>query len=120
MTLSLNDRAREIADSLAADAAAAGVEVTTLSNGARLIDCREGGFAAGRAFAEICMGGLGTVTYAPLVLEGRWFPGLTVTTDRPGGGMPGGAVRRLADRPRRLLRDGQRARPRADPRRGAL
>jgi methenyltetrahydromethanopterin cyclohydrolase len=83
MTLSLNDRAREIADRLAADAEAARVEVTTLSNGARLIDCREGGFAAGRAFAEICMGGLGTVTYAPLVLEGRWFPGLTVTTDRP-------------------------------------
>jgi methenyltetrahydromethanopterin cyclohydrolase len=83
MTLSLNDRARGIADRLAADAEAAGVEVTTLSNGARLIDCREGGFAAGRAFAEICMGGLGTVAYAPLVLDGRWFPGLTVTTDRP-------------------------------------
>jgi methenyltetrahydromethanopterin cyclohydrolase len=83
MTLSLNDRALALADRLAADAEAARVEVTTLSNGARLIDCREGGFAAGRAFAEICMGGLGTVTYAPLVLEGRWFPGLTVTTDRP-------------------------------------
>ena len=59
MTLSLNDRARELADRLAADAEAARVEVTTLSNGARLIDCREGGFAAGRAFAEVCMGGLG-------------------------------------------------------------
>ena len=83
MTLSLNDRARELADRLAADAEAARVEVTTLSNGARLIDCREGGFAAGRAFAEVCMGGLGEVAYAPLVLDGRWFPGLTVTTDRP-------------------------------------
>jgi methenyltetrahydromethanopterin cyclohydrolase len=29
------------------------------------------------------MGGLGTVAYAPLVLDGRWLPGLTVTTDRP-------------------------------------
>jgi methenyltetrahydromethanopterin cyclohydrolase len=29
------------------------------------------------------MAGLGTVTYAPLVLDGRWLPGLTVTTDRP-------------------------------------
>jgi methenyltetrahydromethanopterin cyclohydrolase len=83
MTLSLNDRAHELADGLAADAEAAGVEVTTLSNGARVIDCRAGGFAAGRTFAEICMGGLGTVAYAPLALEGRWFPGLTVTTDRP-------------------------------------
>ena len=40
MTLSLNDRARELADRLAADAEAARVEVTTLANGARLIDCR--------------------------------------------------------------------------------
>jgi methenyltetrahydromethanopterin cyclohydrolase len=76
----LNDRARELADRLAADVL---VEVTTLANGTRLIDCREGGFAAGRAFAEICMGGLGEVSYTPLTLEGRWFPGLTVTTDQP-------------------------------------
>ena len=76
----LNDRARELADRLAADVL---VEVTTLANGTRLIDCREGGFAAGRAFAEICMGGLGEVSYTPLTLESRWFPGLTVTTDQP-------------------------------------
>jgi methenyltetrahydromethanopterin cyclohydrolase len=83
MTLSLNDRAVALADRLVGDAEALRVEVTTLSNGARLIDCRAGGFAAGRAFAEICMGGLGEVAYAPLVLDGRWFPGLTVTTDHP-------------------------------------
>ena len=81
--LSLNHRALDLADRLAADAEAARVDVTTLANGARLINCREGGFAAGRAFAEICMGGLGELAYAPLVLDGHWFPGLTVTTDRP-------------------------------------
>jgi methenyltetrahydromethanopterin cyclohydrolase len=86
MTLSLNDRALELADRLAADAEAARVEVTTLSNGARVIDCgaqTPGGFAAGRCFAEICMAGLGSVAYAPLVVEGRWLPAVTVTTDRP-------------------------------------
>jgi methenyltetrahydromethanopterin cyclohydrolase len=83
MTLSLNDRALALADRLAADAEALQVEVTTLSNGARVIDCGAGGFAAGRYFAEICMAGLGEVAYAPLVLEGRWLPALTVTTDRP-------------------------------------
>jgi methenyltetrahydromethanopterin cyclohydrolase len=86
MTLSLNDRALELADRLAADAEAARVEVTTLSNGARIIDCganAAGGFEAGRCFAEVCMAGLGTVAYAPLVIDGRWLPGLTVTTDRP-------------------------------------
>ena len=120
MTLSLNDRARELADRLAADAEAARVEVTTLSNGARLIDCREGGFEAGRAFAEVCMGGLGEVAYAPLVLDGRWLPALTVTTDRP-------AVACLAAQYAgwRIDRDGYFAMgsgpgARADPRRGAL
>jgi methenyltetrahydromethanopterin cyclohydrolase len=86
MTLSLNDRALELADRLAADAEAARVEVTTLSNGTRVIDCgarAAGGFEAGRYFAEVCMAGLGKVAYAPLVIEARWLPALTVTTDRP-------------------------------------
>ena len=86
MTLSLNDRAQELADSLAADAEALRVAVTTLPNGTRLIDCGStvpGGLEAGRRFAEICMAGLGTVSFAPLVLDSRWLPGLTVVTDRP-------------------------------------
>jgi methenyltetrahydromethanopterin cyclohydrolase len=86
MTLSLNERASKLADLLASDAEAARVAVTTLPNGTRLIDCgaqAAGGFEAGRRFAEICMGGLGAVAYAPLVIEGRWLPAITVTTDRP-------------------------------------
>jgi methenyltetrahydromethanopterin cyclohydrolase len=81
--MTLNDRAMGLADRLAADAEALQVEVTTLPNGTRVIDCGAGGFEAGRAFAEICMAGLGSVAYAPVVLEGRWLPALTVTTDRP-------------------------------------
>src|SRR4051794_4657353 len=86
MTLSLNDRALELADRLAADADAARVAVTTLANGTRVIDCgarAAGGFEAGRRFAEGCMGGLGTVAYAPVVIGSRWLPALTVTTDHP-------------------------------------
>jgi methenyltetrahydromethanopterin cyclohydrolase len=83
MTLSLNDRALELADRVAADADALQVEVATLGNGTRVIDCGNGGFEAGRYFAEICMAGLGSVAYAPVVIEGRWLPALTVTTGRP-------------------------------------
>jgi methenyltetrahydromethanopterin cyclohydrolase len=86
LTLSLNDRALALADRLAADAEATRVQVTTLANGTRVIDCgaqAAGGFEAGRCFAEVCMAGLGNVAYAPVVIEGRWFPALTVTTDRP-------------------------------------
>jgi methenyltetrahydromethanopterin cyclohydrolase len=86
MSLSLNRRAHALADRLAADADALRVAVSALPGGARLIDCGSavpGGLEAGRRFAEICMGGLGSVTFAPLVLEGRWLPGLVVVTDRP-------------------------------------
>jgi methenyltetrahydromethanopterin cyclohydrolase len=86
LTLSLNDRALELVDRLVADAETTRVGVTTLANGTRVIDCgaaAAGGFEAGRHLAEVCMAGLGTVAYAPLVIDGRWLPALTVTTDRP-------------------------------------
>src|SRR3954468_6900303 len=86
MTLSLNDRARELADRLADEADALRVAVSALDGGTRVVDCGSavpGGLEAGRRFAEITMGGLGSVTFAPLVLDGRWFPGLTVLTDHP-------------------------------------
>jgi methenyltetrahydromethanopterin cyclohydrolase len=86
MTLSVNDRAAALADRLAADADALRVKVQTLSGGTRVIDCGSavpGGLEAGRRFAEITMGGLGSVSFAEVVLDGRWFPGLTVVTDHP-------------------------------------
>lgn len=86
MTLSLNDRASELADRLADDAEALRIDVRTLPSGARVLDCGSavpGGLEAGRRFAEITMGGLGSVGFAPVVLDGRWFPGLTVVTDHP-------------------------------------
>ena len=86
MTLSLNQRARELADRLPAEAEALRIAVKTLPGGTRLIDCGSavpGGLEAGRRLAEICMGGLGSVAFSPLVLEGRWLPALTVVTDHP-------------------------------------
>jgi methenyltetrahydromethanopterin cyclohydrolase len=86
MTLVLNQRARELADRLAAEGDALRIAVRTLPDGTRLIDCGSavpGGLEAGRRLAEICMAGLGSVTYSPLVLDGRWLPGLVVVTDHP-------------------------------------
>jgi methenyltetrahydromethanopterin cyclohydrolase len=86
VTLSLNDRAKELADRLAAEADAMRATVTTLPGGTRLIDCGSavlGGLEAGRRFAQICLAGLGSVSFTPLVFEGRWLPGLTVVTDHP-------------------------------------
>src|ERR687894_342738 len=73
MTPSLNRRARELADRLAADGDALRIAAKELP----------GGLEAGRRLAEITMAGLGSVGFAPVVLDGRWMPGLTVVTDHP-------------------------------------
>jgi methenyltetrahydromethanopterin cyclohydrolase len=60
--------------------------VHELANGARVIDAGvdvPGGFAAGRALAELCMGGLGHITFAPLTIDREEWPGVFVWTDHP-------------------------------------
>jgi methenyltetrahydromethanopterin cyclohydrolase len=86
MTLSLNERARSLVHQLVDDAEALRVAASALPSGATVIDCGSsvpGGLEAGRRFAEICMGGLATIELTPLVLGGRWMPGLVVSTDHP-------------------------------------
>jgi len=82
----LNARAWAIADRLAAPDALQRVAVQTLGNGARVIDAgiaTQGGLGAGLALAEICMGGLGRVTYAPVTIGGEGWAGVQVWTDHP-------------------------------------
>ena len=83
MSVSLNVRAAGLVDELLADAEALGVAVTMTPSGVRIVDCgiaAPGGLEAGRRFARIAMGGLGEIAFTPLVLDGCWLPGLTVTT----------------------------------------
>jgi methenyltetrahydromethanopterin cyclohydrolase len=86
MTLSLNHRARELADRVAADGDALRVATRILPGGTRVIDCGSavpGGFEAGRLLAEITMAGLGSVAFGPVAIGDRSLPGLTVVTDHP-------------------------------------
>ncbi len=60
----LNERAYELCNAMAADAERLNVVVSTLSCGARLIDCgvkATGSLEAGRRLAEVCLAGLATV-----------------------------------------------------------
>jgi methenyltetrahydromethanopterin cyclohydrolase len=82
----LNARALEIADRLAADPMRFGVEVHTLSNGARVIDAGvnvPGGLAAGQAMVDVCMARLGHMSFSPLVIGGDTYHGVQVLTDHP-------------------------------------
>jgi methenyltetrahydromethanopterin cyclohydrolase len=84
--LGMNDRAWTMADHCIERAGELGVSATTLPGGARVIDAGvavTGGFAAGRALAELCMGGLGHVEFASLAIGGESWPGVLVWTDHP-------------------------------------
>jgi methenyltetrahydromethanopterin cyclohydrolase len=84
--LAMNELASEIADHLEEHAALLRVRARLLPSGARVIDAgveMDGGYDAGTALAEICMGGLGNVAYVPLQIGGEAWPGLTVWTDHP-------------------------------------
>ncbi|MDQ3208701.1 MAG: methenyltetrahydromethanopterin cyclohydrolase [Gemmatimonadota bacterium] len=85
-SLRMNEAASEIADSMANQADLLRVRASRLPSGARVIDAgveAEGGIEAGLAVAEICMGGLGNVSFAPLQIGGRSYAGLIVWTDHP-------------------------------------
>jgi methenyltetrahydromethanopterin cyclohydrolase len=84
--LRMNELATEIADELVEQAPLFRVVSHTLASGAQVIDAgveADGGYDAGLALAEICMGGLGHVSYTPLQIGADAWPGVTVWTDHP-------------------------------------
>jgi methenyltetrahydromethanopterin cyclohydrolase len=84
--LGMNERAWALADRIVERAAELRIAVHTLAGGARVVDAGvhvAGGFAAGLALAELCMGGLGHVEFASLTIGGEAWPGVHVWTDHP-------------------------------------
>jgi methenyltetrahydromethanopterin cyclohydrolase len=84
--LRLNARAVTIADRMEADRAELRLRVETLVCGARVIDAggdTPGGLAAGRAMVDVCMSGLGNLSFVPLTIGGEPYHGVQVWTDHP-------------------------------------
>jgi methenyltetrahydromethanopterin cyclohydrolase len=82
----LNARAWALADQMAAPDGLQRVAMRMLANGARVIDAGitvPGGLGAGIGLAEICMGGLGHVSYASVTIDGEAWAGVQVWTDHP-------------------------------------
>ena len=82
----LNRRAVALADAMEADVDLLRIIVTRLGNGARVLDCgigAEGGLEAGRRLAEVCLGGLATVSLTTTELGGFTLPAVQVATDHP-------------------------------------
>jgi methenyltetrahydromethanopterin cyclohydrolase len=84
--MTMNRRALELVDAMVEAADLLRVRVTSLANGARVVDAGievEGGYGAGRALAEICMGGLGDIGFITTHLGEQFWPAVLVTTDHP-------------------------------------
>jgi methenyltetrahydromethanopterin cyclohydrolase len=82
----MNERAWLLADRCVERRVELRLAVHVLPYGARVIDAgvdAAGGFGAGRALAELCLGGLGRVDYTPLTIDGETWPGVQVWTDYP-------------------------------------
>jgi methenyltetrahydromethanopterin cyclohydrolase len=84
--LSVNELALDIFDNLAEICEEFNAAYHELDNGARIVDCgvsTRGGYAAGRAFTEICMGGLGEVNFRMGHIRDFPLPFIDVNTDFP-------------------------------------
>jgi methenyltetrahydromethanopterin cyclohydrolase len=75
--LRMNQRAAGLANAMVDQAALLRVRSHTLGNGARVIDAgveSAGGYGAGMAIAEICMGGLGSISYTNVQVGTQSWP----------------------------------------------
>jgi methenyltetrahydromethanopterin cyclohydrolase len=94
--ISVNERAAAIVRQMVVQAEVLGVAVHTLSNGTTVIDAGievPGSFAAGKLFAEACLGGLGEVDFTRLCFPfrpkfkeiegGLCLPGVSVRVEYP-------------------------------------
>jgi methenyltetrahydromethanopterin cyclohydrolase len=80
----MNELASDIVEGMVDQADLLRIRTHRLPGGARVIDAGvevDGGIEAGLAIAEICMGGLGNVSTAPVQVGDRSYPGLMVWTD---------------------------------------
>ncbi len=82
----MNERAAELAGAMVEESALLRVQSLILRNGARVIDAgvgTAGGYGAGMAIAEICMGGLSDISYTTVQVGAQSWPGMLVSTDHP-------------------------------------
>lgn len=82
----LNEKAKRIADHLAALSESLRIGVKVLTNGTRILDCgvaSEGGLQAGLGLAKLCTAGLAEVGLVPGKLDDIEWPYVQVQTDWP-------------------------------------
>lgn len=85
-TISINQLSQPLVDALIKDAAALNLAIIQHASGAIIINAgieAAGGLEAGRRIAEICMGGLGQVTFTQQLPFKNWPTGVQVSAKNP-------------------------------------
>ena len=83
--LRMNEQAWALVDKCLARGEELGMRAHTLASGTRVVDAgidAPGGLEAGRAMAEVCMGGLGSLEFITVTIGDEW-PAVRVWTDHP-------------------------------------
>ncbi|MFD0987547.1 methenyltetrahydromethanopterin cyclohydrolase [Methyloligella solikamskensis] len=83
---SVNKTVKPIVEKMIAEADQLRIKVSKGASGETLIDCGDkapGGLEAGRRMAEVCLGGLGTVTFDVADTASPWAFNVTVHTSQP-------------------------------------
>jgi len=84
--LALNRRAKDIFARMLENQEQLNIEIHLLDNGSRVLDAGigvAGSWEAGKGFAEICLGGMGTISFQAMAFGDFWLPGVTVAVDQP-------------------------------------
>ena len=85
-TISINQLSQPLVEALIKDAAALNLGIIQHASGAIIVDAgieATGGLEAGRRIAEICMGGLGQVTFTQQLPFKNWPTGVQVSAKNP-------------------------------------
>jgi methenyltetrahydromethanopterin cyclohydrolase len=79
----INELTLKLVNEIIEKAAILGADVNKLNTGQTVIDLTNGSWEAGRILGEICMGGLGTVKFNSVNIDGHYFPTVNVSTSEP-------------------------------------
>ncbi|TXT65369.1 MAG: Methenyltetrahydromethanopterin cyclohydrolase [Promethearchaeota archaeon] len=79
----INELARDIVHEIINKKEIYKAEVHKLENGATVLDMKDASWEGGRLVGEICMGGLGKVSFSNCDIEGHYLPVVNVYTSYP-------------------------------------
>ena len=82
-TISINKAVQPLIATILTNAQNLGVQVTTYGNGSVVVDGSKGSYEFGRLMGEVCLSGLGSVQFTPILVGNMQLPGVQVTTSHP-------------------------------------